>query len=170
MIRRIALTIFLMLGTCLNTGCLLPASYVAGYSNPKLKAKLNPLTKSFEFEAGTDFTGKFIGDYDPATKRVHVEGEVGSKVSDVNLSEAVKAEAVTDLQKAQMDMYARNVEALTGLVGQLGSAFIAANPPQPQQPSNPSTSSLAAQLAPLIQQIVAEELRRSGVPSAPVPP
>lgn len=159
MYRRLLPLILLSAST---TGCLLPASYVAGYSNPKAKVYVNKLTGKLEAEIGTDFTGKMEMDYDPESKKTRVVAEVSSKASDVNISEAAKAEAITQLQTAQMEMVSRNMEALTSLVGQLGGAFIAS------RPNTPPTANTGADVN-LLRTMIEDILTRRGIPLPPSP-
>lgn len=85
----------------LTTGCLVDAGKLAGFSNPKLIVKKT--MTGFYAEAGSDFNGHLIADYDPETNKFHIDGTVSSNVSGVVTAEGERADHLIELRKAEMN-------------------------------------------------------------------
>lgn len=83
------------------TGCLVDAGKLAGFSNPKLIVKKT--ITGFYAEAGSDFNGHLVADYDPETNRFHIDGTVSSNVSGVVTAEGERADHLIELRKAEMN-------------------------------------------------------------------
>lgn len=85
----------------MTTGCLVDASKLAGYSNPKLVVKKT--MTGFYAEAGSDFNGHLKADYDPVTQKFTIDGTVSSNVSGVVTAEGERADHLVELRKAEMN-------------------------------------------------------------------
>ena len=101
---RIIYALLLLVSGFWNTGCLIDASKLAGFSNPKAKVKYHPWS-GFTAEVGTDFTGKLDGDYDPATGKATIHAEVTSGVSSVVTAEGERADHLVELRRIETTYY-----------------------------------------------------------------
>lgn len=99
--RRLIFVCTLAVGMCLNAGCLVDAGKLAGFSNPKLIVKKT--MTGFYAEAGSDFNGHLIADFDPETNKFHIDGTVSSNVSGVVTAEGERADHIIELRKSEMN-------------------------------------------------------------------
>jgi len=134
-VRRTALVaagfVCVMLGTCLSCGCMMDSSKLAGFSQPKLQMSVDARRGKFDMEAGTDFEGKAKGHYNPETKEINAEIEIGSSASPVVKAEGERAEALVELRKIEAQMLIKmhelvgdNIKAAGGIVSDVAKAAV----------------------------------------------
>ena len=101
--KRILFCLCVSASGCLAGGCLMDASKLAGFSNPKLIVKKT--WSGFYAEAGSDFSGKLDATFNPETNQFVLKGEVSSNVSGVVSAEGERADHLLELRKVETQYY-----------------------------------------------------------------
>ena len=118
------------------TGCMMDASKLAKYSNPKLHVSYN--RNGVEFEAGSDFKGDGKVHVNPVTKEIDAEVHVDSSVSAVDKAEGERADHLVELRRIEAQylvesqrIVGENIKALGSILGD-ATGFIKTLKPAPK--------------------------------------
>lgn len=155
---------------CLSSGCLMAAPDLLGYTKggPKAKFNSNKQRGTMVIEIGTDFVGHLSETRDADGNLTGLDVTVDSNVSRVDLAEAIKGQAATPAQEAQIRARSEDFKTMAGVFGQAFNMIgpIVAQRQQQQTATQPNNDELKVMLKEIARQVVEESLTTHGLPPA----